>query len=142
MRKTILVEWPGLFPRCTGSPCGVWGNPAGADYPLGTPANMWCASAVGSGIVCTSIPAPTEEADMDIFDLLASTPPQKKKHKIGEHGVSPQLTPDMKKCEEAHLTDVKNDDEESEEHGPVLLKGQRQKMRLRAGGIDHISRSV
>ncbi len=59
---------------------------------------------------------------MDFFDLLASTPPPGKKRKIGEHGESPQLTPDMKKCEGAHSTDVKNDVFE-EEHGPVLKKG-------------------
>ena len=59
---------------------------------------------------------------MDFFDLLASTPPRGKKRKIGEHGESPQLTPDMKKCEGAHSTDVKNDVFE-EEHGPVLKKG-------------------
>ena len=34
--------------------------------------------------------------NMDFFDLLASTPPREKKQKIGEHGESPQLTPDMK----------------------------------------------
>jgi hypothetical protein len=46
---------------------------------------------------------------MDLFDLLASTPPQGKKRKIGEHGESPQLTPDVKKCEGAHSADVKHD---------------------------------
>ena len=61
---------------------------------------------------------------MDFFDLLASTPPRGKKRKIGEHGESPQLTPDMKKCEGAHSTDVKNDVFE-EEHGPVLKKSGR-----------------
>ena len=45
---------------------------------------------------------------MDFFDMLASTPPRGKKRKI-EHGESPQLAPDMKKCEMAHSTDVKND---------------------------------
>ena len=59
---------------------------------------------------------------MDFFDLLASTPPRGKKRKIGEHGESPQLTPDMKKCEGAHSTDVKNDAFE-EERGPLLKKG-------------------
>ena len=58
---------------------------------------------------------------MDFFDLLTSTPPGKKR-KIGEHGESPQLTPDMKKCEGAHSTDAKNDEEE---HGPVLKRQQR-----------------
>ena len=53
--------------------------------------------------------------------MLAATPPPKKP-KIGEHGESPQLTPDMKKCEEAHSTDVKNDVFE-EEHGPDLETG-------------------
>ena len=66
---------------------------------------------------------------MDFFDLLASTPPQEKKRKIGEHGESPQLTPDMKKCEGAHPTDVKNDVFE-EEHGPVLEKGHRRMRKL------------
>ena len=65
---------------------------------------------------------------MDFFDLLASTPPRGKKRKIGEHGESPQLTPDMKKCEGAHTTDVKNDVFE-EEHGPVLKKGHRRAAR-------------
>ena len=46
---------------------------------------------------------------MDLFDLLASTPPRGEKRKIGEHGESPQLTPDMKKLEGAHLT-VDQDD--------------------------------
>ena len=54
--------------------------------------------------------------------MLASTPPRGKKKRNGEHGESPQLTPDMKKCEGAHSTDVKNDVFE-EEHGPVLKKG-------------------
>jgi len=59
---------------------------------------------------------------MDFFDLLAATPPPAKKQKIGEHGESLQLTPDMKKCEGAHLmSDV--DDVFEEEHGPVLKKG-------------------
>ena len=57
---------------------------------------------------------------MDFFDLLTPTP--EKKRKIGEHGESPQLTPDMKKCEGAHSTDVKNDDVFEEEHGPALKK--------------------
>ena len=61
---------------------------------------------------------------MDFFDLLASTPPRVKKRKIGEHGESPQLTPDMKKCEGAHSTDVKNDVVEKED-GPVLKKHRR-----------------
>ena len=68
---------------------------------------------------------------MDFFDLLASTPPQEKKRKIGEHGESPQLTPDMKKCEGAHPTDVKNDVFE-EEHGPVLQKGHQRKCMIRS----------
>ena len=49
--------------------------------------------------------------------MLASTPPREKKRKIGEHGESPQLTPDMKKHEETHSTD--------EEDGPVLKKHRR-----------------
>jgi len=58
---------------------------------------------------------------MDFFDLLAPSTPQAKKQKIGEHGESPQLTPDMKECEGAHSTDVKNDVFE-EEHGPAPKK--------------------
>lgn len=62
--------------------------------------------------------------NMSFFDLLVSTPPPQKKPKIGEHGESPQLTPDMKKCEGARPTDVENDAFDSEEeHGPVLKKG-------------------
>ena len=72
---------------------------------------------------------------MDVFDLLASTPPRKKKQKIGEHGVSPQQTPDVKKCEEAHLTDVKNDDVVEKEHGPVLQTGQRKQIRRRTDNL-------
>jgi hypothetical protein len=71
---------------------------------------------------------------MDFFDMLASTPPRGKKQKIGEHGESPQLTPDMKKLEGAHSMDVKNDVFE-EEHGPVLKKGERRGGR-RAGMSD------
>ena len=44
---------------------------------------------------------------MDLFNLLASPPPQGKKRKIGEHGEGPQPTPE--KCERAQSTDVKND---------------------------------
>ena len=78
---------------------------------------------------------------MDFFDPLASTPPRGKKRKIGEHGESPQLTPDMKKCEGAHSTAVKNDVFE-EEHGPVLKKGHRRaeetsiRRRLKKWGLD------
>ena len=62
---------------------------------------------------------------MDFFDPLASTPPRGKKRKIGEHGESPQLTPDKcEVCEGAHSTDVKNDVFE-EEHGPALQKSGR-----------------
>ena len=77
---------------------------------------------------------------MDLFNLLASTPPRGEKCKIGEHGESPQLTP--VKLEGAHLT-VDNDDFDhfpneqdnfamnatdeqddvfEQEHGPVLKK--------------------
>ena len=52
---------------------------------------------------------------MDFFDLLAPSTPQAKKQKIGEHGESPQLTPDMKECEGAL-------DVFEEEHGPAPKK--------------------
>ena len=86
---------------------------------------------------------------MDLFDLLASTPPQGEKWKIGEHGESPQLTP--VKLEGAHLTVDQDDfdhfpneqddfamnstDEQDDvfeqEHGPVLKKHRRHVRRHR-----------
>ena len=66
---------------------------------------------------------------MDLFALLASTPPPKKR-KIGEHGESPQLTP--KKCEGAHSTDVKNDvlEEELKKLEADLIKYQGKGIKL------------
>ena len=78
---------------------------------------------------------------MDFFDLMASTPPRGKKRKIGEHGESPQLTPDMKKCEGAHPTDVKNDVFE-EEHGPVLKKGHRRAGMLNIRRVKSVSEEM
>jgi hypothetical protein len=66
---------------------------------------------------------------MDFFDLLAATPSPAKKQKIGEHGESLQLTPDMKKCEGAHLMSDVDDVLFEEEHGPVLMKGGRHRDR-------------
>ena len=86
---------------------------------------------------------------MDLFNLLASTPPRGEKCKIGEHGESPQLTP--VKLEGAHLTVDQDDfdhfpneqddfamnstDEQDDvfeqEHGPVLKKHRREIRRLR-----------
>jgi len=75
---------------------------------------------------------------MDFFDLLDSTPPAKKR-KIGEHGASPQLTPE--KCEEAHSTDVENDVFD-EEHGPVLKKGGRCRGRHYKRALKEIEMSI
>jgi len=82
---------------------------------------------------------------MDFFDLLPSSPPPKKKQKIGEPGVHPQLVSSPPKQKVAHSTDVKNEVVESE-HEPELKKrcrGHRQekplqnvKQRLKKWGLD------
>jgi len=61
---------------------------------------------------------------MDFFDLLPSSPPPKKKQKIGEPGVHPQLVSSPPKQKVAHSTDVKNEVVESE-HEPELKKRHR-----------------
>ena len=73
---------------------------------------------------------------MDFFDLLLSSPPPKKKQKIGEHGVNPQLSFTPQKQEVVDSTDVKNEVVE-QAHGPVLKKcGQRAGKRRRNGVED------
>ena len=73
----------------------------------------------GSSIGCTVAPR-----NMDFFDLLPSSPPPKKKQKIGEPGVHPQLVSSPPKQKVAHSTDVKNEVVESE-HEPELKKHDR-----------------
>ena len=87
-------------------------------------------------VLFTGSPAPPRKSrwaiscNMDFFDLMASTPPRGKKRKIGEHGESPPLTPDMKNCEGAHSMDVKNDVFEEEQED---VKNRRRPLALFTG---------